>query len=462
MVQRPMIKIKNKSKTTKIRCLVSAAALWGALTVGIAGSAQAQQSIIRDAEIETNIGEWTSDVIRAAGMSPDQIKIVLVQSSDVNAFVAGGANIFIYTGLIDKTENEGEVIGVIAHELGHVAGGHLTRTGEVARNASFEAMIGALVGLGAAVATGDSSAAAAGIQIGQSQAMNKFLSHSRVQESSADQAGFRFMNGAGLNPEGLPSFLEKLASQELLLTSQQSQYVRTHPLSSDRVDALENKVKNSPYKNATMPKGWSENYARMKAKLTGFISPQQVTYKYPTSDTSIPAQYARAIAAYKFNKVDDALTLTDKLIKQEPDNPYFQELKGQMLYEFGRASQSLPHYEKAVQKAPNSGLIRMAYAQALIESAGKNAQPLNEAIIQLKRAERDEPRVTKIKRLLATAYGKLGKEPEARVYLAEEALMKGRKAEAARLAKVTIKQLPPKSPEALRAADIINMVGDSD
>jgi len=456
MLQKPM-------RIQKLAHHLTLSALFcGGLVCGGVSEAQAQQSIIRDAEIEKNIHDWTEGVIGAAGMSPDQIKIVLVQSNDVNAFVAGGANIFIYTGLLDKTENEGEVIGVIAHELGHIAGGHLTRTGEVARNASFEAMIGALVGIGAAVATGDSSAAAAGIQIGQSQAMNKYLAHSRVQESSADQAGFRFMNGAGLNPEGLPSFLEKLASQELLVTSQQSQYVRTHPLSSDRVDALENKVRNSPYKNAAMSPRWDEEYARMKAKLTGFISPQQVTYKYQASDKSIAAQYARAIAAYKFNKVNDALSQTDNLIRQEPENPYFYELKGQMLFEFGRPAEAIAPYEKAVKYAPDSGLIRMAYAQALIESSGKNPERLNEAIKQLKRAERDEPRVSRIKRLLATAYGKQGKEAEARVFLAEEALMQGKKSEAARLAKVTIKQLPPNSPEALRAADIINMVGDAD
>lgn len=420
----------------------------------------AGQTIIRDAEIESNLKEWTADVIHAAGMNPEQIKIVLVQSPDVNAFVAGGANIFIYTGLIQKTENEGEVIGVIAHELGHIAGGHLSRTGEVARNASFEAMIGALIGLGAAVATGDGSAAAAGISIGQGQALNRYLAYSRVQESSADQAGFRFMTGAGLNPEGLPSFLEKLSSQELLVTSQQSQYVRTHPLSSDRVEALEHKVEASPLHNKTFPDKWSRQYKRVKAKLLGFISPQQVAYAYDGNDMSIDAAYARTIAAYRMNHVEQALKMTDDLIKGEPDNPYFHELKAQMLFEFGRAAQSVPSYKKAVALAPESGLIRMAYAQALIESAGKNKATLSEAADQLKRAEKDEPRVSKIKRLLAMAFGKMGKEPQARVYLAEEALMQGRKDEALRLAKVTLGQLPPNSPEALRAADIINTVGD--
>jgi predicted Zn-dependent protease len=322
--------------------------------------------------------------------------------------------------------------------------------------------LGAIVGIGAAIATGDGNAAAAGISIGQGQAMNKFLSYSRVQESSADQAGFRFLTGAGLNPEGLPSFLDKLSDQELLPISQQSAFMRTHPLSRERVEALQHKVDESPLKAKTVPAEWDEQYARVKAKLLAFVTPQQIAYRYPSSDTSIPAQYARAISAYRLNQVDAALKQADNLIQREPQNPYFLELKGQMLFEFGKAAQSVPYYEKAVAAAPEAGLIRLALAQSLIESAGNNPQKLQSAIDHLKRAEKDEPRSTQIKRLLATAFGRMGKEPQARVYLAEEALMRGRRDEASRMASATIKQLPAGSPESIRAKDIINTVGDAD
>lgn len=418
--------------------------------------AGAPQIIIRDAEIENNIATWSKGVVNAAGMNPEQVKIILVQSSDVNAFVAGGANIFINTGLIEKTQNEGELIAVIAHELGHIAGGHLTRTGDVARNASFETMIGALLGIGAAVATKDSSAAAAGIRIGQGQALNKYMAFSRVQESSADQAGFRFMTGAGYNPTGLVSFLQKLSSQELLTRDQQSLYVRTHPLSSERIEALKNKVDQSGLADKPWPSAWNEDYLRSKAKLLAFTSPQQIPYKYGAQDHSIAADYARAIAAYRTNHVAESLAMIDALIAREPKNPYFLELKGQMLFDYGRAVEAVGPYQKASELAPNSGLIRLSYAQALIESAGKNPAPLQEAIKQLKRGQQDEPRVSRIKRLLATAYGRLGQEPQARVYLAEEALMQGNKKEALNLAKSAKPQLPPKSPEAIRAQDIID------
>jgi predicted Zn-dependent protease len=432
----------------------------GTVFLSFGADADSGQVIIRDSEIERDIREWTGDVVAAAGMKPSQVDIILVQSNEVNAFVAGGANIFIYTGLIDLTDNVGQVTGVVAHELGHIAGGHLSRTAEAGKNASFEAILGALVGIGAAIATGDGSAAAAGISIGQGQAMNHFLAYSRVQESSADQAGFRFLTGAGVNPSGLPQFLNKLASQELLPTSQQSQFARTHPLSADRVEALQHKVDDSPLKTKGYPAEWNEQYVRTKAKLLAFIAPQQVAYRYPSTDTSVAAVYARAISSYRMNQMDPALRQINSLIQKEPENPYFLELKGQILYEFGKAAQSVEPYENAVALAPDAGLIRTALAQSLIESAGRDTQKLDAAIGHLKRAEQDEPRSTQIKRLLATAYGRMGKEPEARIYLAEEMLMKGNKQEAARMASVTIKQLPPDSPEAIRAKDIINSVGD--
>lgn len=417
-------------------------------------------AIIRDAEIEANLRGWTSDVMAAAGMTPSQVDIVLVENADINAFVAGGANIFIYTGLISKTDKPEEIVGVVAHELGHISGGHLTRTAKVARNASFEAMLGALIGIGAAIATGDGGAAAAGVAIGQGQAMNGFLAHSRIQESSADQAGYRFMTGAGLSPSGLVSFLDKLSSQELLPTSQQSLYARTHPMSRDRVDALAAKMDASKGGWKPAPAEWQEQYARVRAKLTSFITPQQVMYAYPSSNQSVAAKYARAIAAYRMNREKEALAGIEGLLQLEPKNPYFLELKGQLLYEFGHIAESIPPYERAVALMPSSGLIRTALAQSLVESSGANAASLTKAVEHLKRAEKDEPRLTRVKRLLATAYGKMGQEQKARIYLAEEALMQGRRDEASRMASAVIRQLPKGTPEAIRAQDIINAVGE--
>lgn len=413
-------------------------------------SAWAGPSIIRDAEIESILHEWTQDVFAAAGMNSSQIDMVLVQSPDINAFVSGGSNIFIFTGLIDQTKTPEELIGVIAHETGHIAGGHLVRTRRAAENASFESLLAMALGVGVALAGGGGDAASAGVAIGQASATNSFLSHSRVQESSADQAAAQYLARANINSDGLISFLEKISSQEILDRSQQSGYMRTHPLSRDRIEALQYKTASAP-KSATKAK-WIDQHARMKAKLKAFISPQQVTYLYPSQDTSIAARYARAIAAYRSNRVDEALSGINALIKDEPRNPYFHELKGQMLYEFGRAKESLAPYQTAMNLAPSSGLIRMAYAQALIDT-----NSYKDALTELYRAERDEPRSPRIKRLLATATGRMGQEAEAKVYLAEEAIMQGRSQDATAMAEAALKTLPPNSRLRLRAQDVLSL-----
>jgi len=432
------------------------------LTVRAQESGGRSMNLIRDDEIETYIRGWTKDVVHAAGLSPEQVNIILVQSPDVNAFVAGGANIFVYTGLITKTDNPGEVVAVIAHELGHIAGGHLTRGRDEQATASYEAMLATLLGVGAAVVSGDGSAAAAGAAIGQSTARSSYMAFSRVQESSADQAGMRFMQSAGINPTGMQTFLGKLASDELLPTSEQSLFSRSHPMSRDRIEVLRDKIEGSPLASKPLPAEWNDQYQRTKAKLMGFVSPQQVSYNYKSSDTGIPSTYARAIAAYRMSHLDEALKLTDQLLAKEPNNPWFLELKGQMLYEFGRSKDSLIPYEKALAAKPSAGLIRIAYAQSLIDTAGQgsNKSPdlLKKAIEQLKRAQLDEPKTPRVKRLLATAYGKMGDEVRARVYLAEESLMQGRKAEAASMAKSALAQLPAGSPEAIRAQDVISSV----
>ncbi len=415
----------------------------------------ASQTIIRDAEIEQMIKTWTTPVIKSAGLSPGAVKIVLVQSPELNAFVAGGQNIFLYTGLLQKTENPGEVIGVVAHELGHIAGGHLVRAGEQAERTSYEVMLGAIVGIGVGAATGSGDAAAAILSGTSSFAQRNMLAFSRTQESSADQAGLRFLKDAQMNPSGLPSFLEKLADQELLPASQQNEYVRTHPLTRDRISTLENDVAQSPLRQKSWSDTWVRDHARMKAKLIGFITPQQVAWAYPADDTSIPAQYAHAIAAYRANQVDDAIKKTNALIEREPNNPYFHELKGQMLYDFGRASSAIAPYARAVELAPDQALIKLGYAQARAEDPRAPLSTLRDTITILDQVRLAEPRNTRVLRLLGTLHGRLGHTGMAQAWLAEEAFLQARYDESRRLANGARLDLPKDSPARQRVEDLI-------
>lgn len=412
-------------------------------------------AIIRDTEIEAIINEWSAPILHAAGIGSGGVNVVLVQNNELNAFVAGGANIFLYTGLIQRTENPEELIGVFAHELGHITGGHLIRGRDALERASYESILGTIIGVGAAI-LGGGNAAAGAVSAGQGLAAANYLAHSRVQESSADQAALSFFEKAGINPKGLGSFLEKLESEELLPASQQSEYIRTHPLTANRIEALHRRSKESAHAEKDVPAAWLEQHARMKAKLIGFINPGRVQWDYDVKDQSVSARYAHAIAAYRLNRTDDALNLIDGLIAQEPENPYFHELKGQMLVEFGRVQEALPSYRQAIEILPDAALIRTALAHALIESSPKNKTTTREAINHLERAVQKERRSSRIYRLLATAHGRLGREDIAKLYLAEEAVLQRRYGYARRQANFALQSLPKSSGEYIRARDILS------
>lgn len=442
----------------KYRRFMLAGTLGALLLCPPPAAAQSRPSIIRDTEIENTLHEWSEPILQAAGMDRDSINIILVQSPDLNAFVAGGANVFLYTGLIERTENPGELIGVFAHELGHISGGHLISTSSAIERASYESILGMVLGIGAAIATGSGEAATAVIAGTSNYSMQKYLAHSRVNESSADQAAMTYLDKAQMNPSGLASFLEKLSSEELMPRAQQSEYVRTHPLTNTRIEAAESRTQNSPYKDKGWPAKWVEEHARMKAKLTGFINPARVSWVYNDQDHSIPARYARTIADYRNNNVNQAISGIDALIVEEPDNPYFHELKGQMLVDFSRVAEGIPSYRRAVELMPNAPLIRIAYAHALLENGQGNEGDIRMAIDNLERALVDEKRSAYANRLLATAHGRLGREDVAKVYLAEEAVLQRNYKYAKAQAESALRTLPSGSREALKARDVISYI----
>lgn len=409
-------------------------------------------SVIRDAEIEHYLQTIGQPIFEAAGLPPKDVRFVMVDSTQWNAFVAGGMNIFLYTALLQATDEPSQLFGVIAHETGHISGGHLIRGRASMEQASTQALLATILGVAAGVAGRDASATGALITGGQQVAERSFLAFSRTQEGTADAAGMNFLDRAHLTSAGMLKFMQKLETQELLPEDRQSEYVRTHPLTQDRVTAIETHTNNSPYKDAPVPPAWIEMHKRMKAKLLGFMDPLEALQTYKSTDTSFPAQYARAIAMFKRTQLPQALALTDQLIAREPQNPYLYELKGQMLFESGKIADALPPYEKAVQLSGNAPLIEVAYAHALIESNDNKKLPL--AIDRLQDAQRTEPNESLTWRLLATAWGRQGDEAMSSYALAEEAASKGD----VKLAKLQIAQaehkLPAGSPYRLKLLDL--------
>lgn len=415
-------------------------------------------TLLRDQEIENTLRTFARPVFEQAGLSPETVRFILVQDDSLNAFVAGGQNIFVHTGLILETDTPDELVGVLAHETGHIAAGHLFRTREAVDDASLQALLAQIIGIAAAIGTRSGEAGAAAMTAGTAFAQQSILRHSRIQESAADQAGVRYLQDAQLPVDGFASFMEKLSSQELLPESQQSEYVRTHPLTRDRIDFLQNTIAQQRRKGSIPPE-WTELHNRMKAKLNGFIFPERAVRD---TGPSVASRYSRAIALYRRAQTKDALALLDTLIKEEPKNPWFLELKGQILFEGGRIEEAIPPYARAVEYAPDSGLIRTAYAHALLEARENKTARTQDAIKELQRALRREPQSALIHRLLATAYGRLGQEGMSRLHLAEQAALRGQADAARREATLAQKKLPEKSAAWLRAQDILDLIGKKD
>ncbi len=411
-------------------------------------------SFIRDEEIEQMLMVISRPIFEQAGIPADQVKFFIIDDSQLNAFVAGGQNIFLNTGLILKASDASELVGVIAHETGHIASGHLLRLKDESSNLSMNVIISNLLGAAVAIGSKSPEAGIAISQLGSHMAMRKMLRHTRTQEGSADNAGVRFLKRANLPITGFLNFMRKLESQELLPESQQSEYVRTHPITQDRIAFLQHVVDND--KNRKIPMFWNKIYNRIQLKLLGYLFPEHILAK--KDDNSISYRYAKAIALFRKGRGKESLPMVDKLIKEEPNNPYFYELKGDILYKNGKVEESIPVYLKSVTLAPFSGLIRISYAYALLASKTNKNKNIEEAIKHLNIAIKKEPSIAGPHHLLAIAYGKQDKKGLSSLHLAEEALKKGDLAFAKRTAGRAEKQLDKGTPSYLRVNDIMEYI----
>ncbi|OYU15486.1 MAG: peptidase M48 [Alphaproteobacteria bacterium PA4] len=429
-----------------------------ALALVLPGAARAQ-SILRDAETEAFFRDISKDMIVAAGLEPQSVQLVLVGDPSINAFVTGGQNVFIHSGLITAADNVNELQGVIAHELGHIAGGHNVRFGEGAGPATNISLL-SLVGAAAAVALGAGEAGMALLGLGTAAAQGKFLSFTRDQESRADQAGANYLGKAKLSGKGSISFFEKLQGQEYRLAiPQNNEYARTHPLSSTRIANLEAVYKADPSYNRPIDPALQARFLRIKGKLIGFVEePPRVMQIYPESDQSVGAHYARAYAWHRSAYADAATGEVDKLLATAPHDPYFLELKGQILLESGKTQEALPVLRDAVARAPNEPLIMTLLGHALISTEDKadfaEAEPL------LRRAiarDRENPFAWY---QLGVIYDRKGDAPRAALAAAERYSLEGNARGAAANARVALNGLPKGTADWIRADDIALVAGD--
>jgi predicted Zn-dependent protease len=338
-----------------------------ALSFAVMARPAAAQQILRDAETEALLRDISRPLIEAAGLRPDNVQVVLLNNPEINAFVAGGQIVYLHSGLITSADNANEVQGVIAHELGHVTGGHIIRLQEGMQQATG-IMILSLILAGAAMAAGAGEAGMAGLMAGQQAAMGQFLAFSRVQENSADQAGATYLTRAGISGRGSLAFFRRLQNLEFRLNiPQDNGYARTHPLNAERIARLENVYEHDPAWDRPTDPALEARFQRVRAKLSGYVDdPQRVFSRYPETDRTVPARYARAFAWHRTAHPDQAMAEAESLLRDEPHDPYFLELKGQIELESGHPQEALVALREAVARAPDQPLIGALLGHALI------------------------------------------------------------------------------------------------
>jgi len=440
--------------------VLTAAALAAA---GIPATAQERGGgppIIRDAEIEQLLREYSQPILKAAGLGQQNIRVVIINDPSFNAFVADGHRIFINSGALMQAKTPNEVIGVLSHESGHIAGGHLARMREQMANASTESLVAMLLGIGAMVAGarsggGGADAGMAALTMPQGLIQNSMLAYIRAQEEQADRAGVKFLAATGQSPKGMYDTFKRLGEEIRYQAHYIDPYLQTHPMPQERVDALEELVKNSPYWDKKDPPELQFRHDMMRAKLYGYMDREGISAnRYPPSDQSLPARYARAIAASRFSDVRTATPQIDALIAADPQYPYFHELKGQTLLEGGKPAEAIAPLRRAAQLAPNPTLIQIMLGQALVES--NDPSHLNEAISVLEASLARDSDSPEGYNQLAMAYGRKGDVANADLASAHAALARGDIKAARMLAGRARDRFPLGSPGWVRADDISN------
>jgi predicted Zn-dependent protease len=429
-------------------------------------AAQAQESaprgggvpIIRDAETEQLLRDYARPILKVAGLAKQNVKVVIINDTQFNAFVMDGRHIFVNAGALMDTKTPNEMIGILAHETGHLAGGHLMRMRERLAAAQTQTIVAMLLGIGAMVATARSGG---GVGIGGAMApaeaiRRSLLAYARTQEDQADHAAVKFLTETHQSAKGLIDAFKRLSNESLFATQGANPYLQTHPFPQDRVATLETIAHASPYYNVKDPAALQLRHDLVRAKLFGFLDrPDTVARRYPMTDTSLPARYARAIATYRHSNMASALAQIDGLIQSEPNNPYFRELKGQVLLEGGKPALAVGPLRRAVQLAPDPALIEIMLAQA-INASPDGTKHADEVVRLLRSAMTQEQDTPAIYAQLAIAYARKGDLAQADLASAKAAFYRGDRKNAEMLASRAKTRFPVGSPAWIQADDIVS------
>lgn len=457
-----MLRIALRKKSLKLTALATAIAF---AVTPMAAMAQQNKGppVLRDTETEQLLREYTRPILRAAGLEKQNIQMVIINQSVFNAFVADGRRIFVNYGAILQSETPNQIIGVMAHETGHLAGGHLAKMREQMAQAQTQMIIAMLLGAGAMVAgaqgggsnSGLANAGAAMFSAPGEIIRRNLLSYVRQQEENADKAGVKFLNATGQSSRGMYETFKRFTDESLFAARGSDPYVQSHPMPAQRVAALEELARSSPYWDKKDDPALQLRHDMVRAKISAFMERQDTVYRrYPMSNNSLPARYAHAITTYLHGDLRSALAQIDALIQQQPNNPYFHEVRGQALLEGGKPQEAIAPLRKAVHLSNNAPLIEMLLGQALV-ATGNNAYT-DEAIAILRAAVARETEAPLGYTQLAMAYGRKGDYAQADLASAQAAFLRGDSKTARDLASRAKTRFAIGTPGWVKADDIVS------
>jgi predicted Zn-dependent protease len=413
--------------------------------------------LIRDAEIEQLLRDYTVPILRAAGLGQRNIRVVIINDRAFNAFVIDAKRIFINAGAIMDAETPNQIIGVLAHETGHIAGGHLQKLRAELANAQTASILAMLLGAGAMVAAARTGAVGGDPSIGmigpQISIMRSVLAYARQQEEQADKAGVHFLTMTNQSAKGMYDTFKRFADQQLFASKGADPYLQSHPMPAERIAALAEVARSSPYWDKKDPPELQQRHNLARAKLFGYLErPDTLFRRYPLSDSSIPARYARAVSTYRHSSLGSAIAQIDSLIQTQPNNPYFYELKGQALVDSGHGREAIAPLRHAISLAPDPTLIRVLLGQALVQANDPGL--LDEAITNLRSAAQLDSEIPDAYEQLAMAYGRKGDLADADLASAQAAFNRGNLPTARQIATRAKTRFPIGSPGWVKADDI--------
>jgi predicted Zn-dependent protease len=455
--------IAHRNKASRLTALCTAIALAISPISSALGQEAKGPPVLRDAEAEQLLRDYTRPVLRAAGLEKQNIQVVIINESVFNAFVADGRRIFVNYGAMLQSETPNQIIGVLAHETGHLAGGHLAKIREQLAQAQTQMIIAMLLGAGAMVAgaRGGSSnnglvnAGAAAVSAPQELIRRNLLSYQRQQEENADRAGVKFLTASAQSARGMYETFRRFTNDSLFAAHGSDPYLQSHPMPAERVAALEELARSSPYWDKKDDAALQLRHDMVRAKISAFMERQDTVYRrYPLSNDSLPSRYAHAIATYRHGDLRSALAQIDGLIQVQPNNPYFYELRGQALLEGGKPAEAIAPLRKAVQLSNNAPLIEMLLGQALVGT--DNKAYTDEAIAILRAAVVRENEAPLGFAQLAMAYGRKGDYAEADLASAQAAFIRGDNKTARELASRAKTRFAVGTPGWVKADDIVS------